>query len=79
MFNSQEQKVVWQVRNKGEVSRNWALENYISRLGAIMFTLKNRGYAFKKEWRPTTKPDGKPGKDYVYVCIGKPEDLEPLF
>ena len=41
----------------GEISRNTALANHITRLGAYACDLKRMGYDIKGEWR---------GKDYVY-------------
>ena len=52
-----------QLEKYGEVSRNQALQNFISRLGAIVNRLKNEGYDFKTEWR---------GNDYVYKLSSKP-------
>ena len=45
------------LRDKGEVSRNFALANYISRLGAIICDLKKDGWEFDIERR---------NGDYVY-------------
>ena len=52
-----------QLEKYGEVSRNQALQNFISRLGAIVYILKNQGFDFKTEWR---------GNDYFYVLSSKP-------
>lgn len=49
----------------GEISRNYALRNYVSRLGALICTLKKQGMDISGEWRATTTPFGK-RKDYVY-------------
>jgi len=41
------------------VSRNWALRNYISRLSAIVHTLRHEeGMSIDGEWQ---------GRDYVYL------------
>lgn len=56
----------------GEVTRNQCLQNYISRLGAIMCVLKKEGWQFTTESRPTTKPDGTKGKDFVYKLVMRP-------
>lgn len=58
MQSSQKQLIVAQLREFGEVSRNWALRNFISRLAAIILVLKKEGWEFIEE-----KRDG----DYVYV------------
>ena len=41
---TQKQIILKQLQDTGTVSRNWALGNYISRLGAIVHKLKNEGY-----------------------------------
>lgn len=51
----------------GEVTRNQALERYISRLGAIIFNLREEGLDIVGSWR---KYDG--GKDYVYTLRTRP-------
>lgn len=57
-----------QLLDNGEISRNWCLKNYISRLGAYIVDLKKQGWEFKTEQR---------GGDYVYKLIKKPEITVP--
>ena len=58
MKNHSQQKFIKRVlRDKGEVSRNFALSNFISRLGAIICSLRKDGWEFDVERR-----DG----DYIY-------------
>jgi hypothetical protein len=58
MKSTTQLKFIKQVlRDKGEVSRNFALQNYISRLGAIICSLKKDGWEFNIERR---------NGDYVY-------------
>ena len=52
----------------GRVSRNDALKNYFSRLGARVDELRHKGWVIKGEWVET-----KYGRDYVYTLISKPE------
>ena len=52
-----------QLHDHGEVSRNWALARYISRLGSRIMDLKQAGYKFEIERR---------GGDYVYILKEKP-------
>lgn len=47
----------------GEVSRNWALRNYITRLASIIDRLKREGYEFESK---------HVGRDFVYVMTAKP-------
>ena len=55
----------------GKVSRNWALQRYISRLGAIIYKLKLEGYKFTGEFVKTRSKFGS-GRDYVYRLTRKP-------
>ena len=66
MKQSQKQIVLKHMRETGSVSRNWALQNYISRLSAIMLDLKNEGVNFE------TRQDGG---DYVYSLLDKPQKV----
>ena len=47
----------------GEISRNWCLRNYISRLSSIIQKLEEQGYTFNPHSR-----DG----DYVYSLTTRP-------
>lgn len=64
---SQKDIVLKQMRSTGQVSRNWCLQNYISRLSAIMLDLKNEGVNFETK---------KVGGDYVYVLLDKPKEIK---
>lgn len=54
------------LQETGEISRNDCLRQYVSRLGARINDLKRLGWQFDTEVRPTTRPDGSKGKDFVY-------------
>lgn len=59
---SQKERVIKKLLADGEITRNQCLKNYISRLGAIICTLKSEGWDFE-----TKNVKG----DYVYkvtVC-----------
>lgn len=64
---TQEQWVRKQLKENGKVSRNEALRTYISRLGAIIFNLKEAGWDIEGEWVKTER-----GKDFVYYLKGRP-------
>lgn len=66
---TQQKLVIKRLLEDGEVSRNWALQNYITRLGAIICDLNADGWNIKGQW---VKKNG--GRDYVY----KPEGEQPL-
>lgn len=57
MEKTQEQIVKDRIDEAGEVSRNWCLRHFITRLAAIISNLKAQGYIFETERR-----EG----DYVY-------------
>ena len=67
MKKTQEQSVINLLRTEGEVTRNWALQNYISRLGAIICGLKKKKWVITGRYR---KYSG--GKDFVYTLISEP-------
>lgn len=67
---SQLKKIKAELDSKGYVSRNWCLKNYISRLSAIIFNLKEDGYDFE-----TFEKDG----DYIYKVINKPKKVEYVY
>lgn len=54
----------------GYVSRNWCLANYISRLSAIIYSLKEMGYEFNGK---NVKTDY--GHDYIYYKINNPVQM----
>jgi len=58
--------VIHQLYLYGSVSRNKALENYISRLGALIGVLKKEGWKFSAGYE-----QGKFGRDYVYRVLDR--------
>lgn len=50
-----------ELRSNGKVSRNEALQRYISRLGALICDLKKEGWRIEGRW-----VSGFHGRDYVY-------------
>lgn len=69
---SQKEWVIQQLLSKGKISRNFALKNYISRLGAIICDLKEEGWDFNGYFIDSDKPDGGKGKNYVYEIVKCP-------
>jgi hypothetical protein len=51
----------------GKVSRNEALRNYITRLGAIIHSLNKSGWSIVGNWEKTEF-----GKDFMYTLISYP-------
>lgn len=62
---SQKDKVLKQMRTYGYVTRNWALQNFISRLSAIMLDLKKQGINFEPK---------ELNGDYIYTLKDKPKE-----
>ena len=60
-MKTQKQQVKAQLNAHGYVTRNWALQHYITRLGAIMCDLKKEGISFIGDFE---KHNGI--KDYYY-------------
>jgi len=67
--NSQKQRIIGQLQKYGFITRNACLKNYISRLGAIIFDLKQEGYEFEAK-------DMENG-DYIYKWINKDAKIQP--
>ena len=64
---SQEERIISKLNKTGFVTRNEALKNYISRLGAIICDLQKDGWKFKAEFIKTPY-----GKDFKYTVIESP-------
>jgi hypothetical protein len=65
MANTQIEFVKKALKNKGFITRNECLREYISRLGAIILVLKHEGYHFRTE---------RVKGDYKYVLMLSPEE-----
>lgn len=68
---SQKEIVLKKLRSEGFVTRNWCLQNYISRLSSIMLTLKKEGINFRTE-------DMENG-DYKYTLLDKPKRTDTFY
>jgi hypothetical protein len=65
-YMTQLQMIIDKLNATGEVSRNWCLQRYCSRLGARIEDLEKAGWVFTTE-----KREG----DYVYKVVRKPQVL----
>lgn len=72
-METQKQVVIEELLKNGRVTRNWALRKFISRLGAIVDTLKRDGYEFEGFYEEYINAVGYKSKDYVYRLLKKPE------
>ena len=62
-IKSQEQYVVNELLKNGKISRNQCLQKYITRLGALIYIIKNKN----PQWEISAKFEKiNGGKDYVY-------------
>jgi hypothetical protein len=67
MKKTQSDRIISKLNHDGFVTRNEALQNFISRLGAIICDLTKEGWDFKGEFIKT-----KNGTDYKYTVITSP-------
>lgn len=51
----------------GSISRNYCLQQYISRLGARIADLRSEGWQIEGKWKKTER-----GKDFVYHTVSAP-------
>mgnify|MGYP006921433586 CR=1 FL=1 len=70
---TQESQIIEQLNAQGLVSRNWALRNYITRLGAIICNLNKKGWVIEGKYYEYSH-----GKDFVYTVIKKPYNMEKI-
>lgn len=61
--------ILKQLKEKGQISRNLCLKNFISRLGARMLDLKNEGLVYTTE---------RLNGDYLYKIKGQKRLLKRL-
>jgi hypothetical protein len=67
---SQRQQVLDQLKEARRVSRNWCLQNRITRLSALIHDLEAQGFIFNAHWEKTDH-----GKDYVYELLDTPKRM----
>ena len=69
-IKSQENFVVNELLKNGKISRNQCLQKYITRLGALIYIIKNKN----PQWEISAKfVKINGGKDYVYYLDNKDE------
>ena len=78
MYKLQSTQVIEQLRNRGKVSRNWALNRRITRLGAIIKELCTAGWLFDDTPANKEVMHGKFERkgmetDYVYYLVAEPK------
>ncbi len=63
------------IDDSGNISRNFCLQNYVSRLSALIFRLEEEGYVFETEYVNFETAHGWKGRDYVYTCTYNPNKV----
>ena len=69
---TQRETIIKHIKEYGYVSRNWCLENFISRLGSRIFDLEKEGWKFADDHR-----GGNP-RDYYYYLKSEPSEFSTL-
>ncbi len=73
---TQLQIVANKLAKDGEVTRNWALSQFISRLSAIIYTLKyDYSWEIDGSWISYKGKDGKTYRDYKYKLLKKGKEI----
>ena len=70
-YSTQEQRVIEHLNNYGEVDNFWAIENYILRLGAIIHSLRKKGYQINGRFGKERGYEKKYWKNYYYILSNK--------
>jgi hypothetical protein len=68
-YNTQTEFVLNKLKEVGYISRNQALSNYITRLGAIIDTLKRKGYKIEGAYNKGGLYANLSKKDYIYRLV----------
>lgn len=71
-MESQRERVQAHLKANGSVSRNWALERHITRLGAIMCDIRKSGIDYTGAFVKTEH-----GQDYVYTLKRSEPNFKP--
>lgn len=69
---TQKQIIINQLKKHGYISRNFCLENFISRLGSRIYDLQNEGFKF------TENHKGENPRDYYYYLKSEPSEIANL-
>jgi len=75
---TQKELVINKLRTDGFISRNWALSQYITRLSALILTLKQEGWELEGENEKRDfyyKVKGSPFKKIIYKVEGLDKEI----
>lgn len=70
---TQIRRVVSVLEEKGEVNNFWAFHNYILRLGAIIYVLRQRGWEIHGQFGKQKGLGRKFWKNYYYSVVSAPK------
>lgn len=73
---TQREFVLSRLKKTGRVTRNECLRNFISRVSAIIYDLRQVGFEFEGYYVPVYKNGQKVGEDYEYKLIKTPKDFK---
>lgn len=73
---TQREKVLEKIKSEGFVDNFWALDNYILRLGAIIYQLSKEGMEFRRVFGKELGKDRPQWKNFYYI-YQKPEPIIP--
>ena len=63
------------IDDTNSISRNFCLQNYVSRLSALIFMLNEEGYVFDAKFVKFKTNHGWEGRDFVYTCTYNPNKV----
>jgi len=75
---TQKERVIEKLNRDGQVDNFWAINNFILRLGAVIFELKREGREFKGYFGKQLGYDKSVWKNFYYLEV-KPEPMPPAF
>ncbi len=77
--STQRERVLSKIKQDGYVDNFWAIENYILRLGAIIYQLsKKEGMVFERTFGKTLGKDKPLWKNFYYIYQPPKPEQKPL-
>ncbi len=71
--DTQKQRIINQLEEYGEVSNFWAINNYILRLGALIFVLRDEEWIIDGEYSKEKIVGKSNTKNFIYKLIKRPK------
>lgn len=70
---SQKERVKQKIKEDGYADNFWAIENYILRLGAVIYSLSKEGMVFKRAFGKELGKERKYWKNFYYIHAEEPK------